>query len=97
MGDHAVLGPDAEPFDVPVAHEALHDLDAGEAVVFSQSVHQVLHLDYRRQVAQQYATGTQRAPGALDYVPRLGKVEQDPIHIGLLQMKGDIFDLEGPM
>ena len=58
MGDHAVLGPDAEPLDVPVAHEALHGLDAGEAVVFSQSVHQALHLDYRRQVAQQYATGT---------------------------------------
>ena len=73
MGDHAVVGANGEPFDVPTAYECLGRLGSSESAVVPNRFDRARHLCHGRDVGDHDATGCEdlahrswQAPMTLD-------------------------------
>ena len=93
MGDHAVVGTNGLPFDVPAALQDLDGLGQAEGAAL-EGVAVGADLADGRQVGHQDAARTQGRLGRLDHPPGLGQVQDGPVEAGLVHPVVGVADLD---
>jgi len=97
MRHHAMLRACACTLEVPETHQIFRGFNASKAFVDSERIDQAFYLQHGRQVAEQETARSKSIPSPLNYMPRLGKVENDAVDIVFDENLGNIAGFYGPI
>src|SRR5258706_103407 len=85
----------APPAHGPAALEDLERLQQAEPAHLAEAVEEALHLADVGAVGEDDAARAQRQLGGRHRLPRLGDVQQDAVHLALLDLAVDVAELQG--
>src|SRR4030066_427131 len=94
MGEHPLDGADGLALYMPGAVDHLEHLRLGEPASLPAHVDHLLDLKRGGKVGEENPPRDERLCGVWDHVPRLGQVEDDPVHIPLLDPLVDVANLD---
>src|SRR4030067_318397 len=93
MGEHPLDGADGLALYMPWAVDHLEHLRLGEPASLPDHVDHLLDLKRGGKVGEENPPRDERICGGRDAVPPLGRVEDDPVHIPLLDPLVDVANL----